>query len=164
MTYMEDYEVNAPEEKFIVDSDAKALWAVRKIREAEAERDKLTAFYKKQIEKAIEETRFRVDRLKALLEDYSRTVPMKETKTQFSYALPGVKLVWKKQKANILHDDEKIIEALKASGKTEFIKVINVEKLDWVGLKKRFTEDGEMVDGISVQIEPERFEVKMEEE
>ena len=105
-----------------------------------------------------------MDRLKALLEDYSRTVPMKETKTQFSYALPGVKLVWKKQKANILHDDEKIIEALKSSGKTEFIKEITVEKLDWVGLKKRFTEDGEMVDGISVQIEPERFEVKMEEE
>jgi len=167
MTYLENVDMLEPEqdqERFVIDSDTKALWAIRRIQEAEAERDKLISFYQNQIEKAKDETVRRVDRLKALLEDYTRNLPMKETKTQRSYALPGAKLVWKKEKAQILHDDARIMEALKASGKTEFIKVITVEKLDWAGLRKRFTEDGEMVDGISVQIEPEHFEVEIKEE
>lgn len=150
------------EEKFVIDSDTKALWAIRKIREAEKERDQLVTFYNKQIEKAKSETGFRVDSLKALLEDYAGTLPLKEAKTQRSYALPGAKLIFKKAHANILHDDEKIIKALKESGRTEYIKTI--EKLDWAGLKKEYTETGEAIDGITVELEPERFDVKIEEE
>ena len=152
------------DERFVIDSDTKALWAIRKINEAKQERERLVAFYKKQIEKAEEEESIRVSRLMAMLEDYAGTVPMKETKTQSSYALPGAKLVIKKPKAVILHDDQKIIAAFKEKGRTEFIKTVTIEKLDWAGLKKRFQEDGEMVDGISVEIEPECFKLEVEKE
>lgn len=163
MTMTELLEENK-DERFVIDSDTKAIWAIRKINEAKQERERLVSFYRKQIEKAEQEEAARTDRLMALLEDYAGTVPMKETKTQSSYALPGAKLVFKKPKAVIMHDDQKIIAALKEKGRTEFIKVVTIEKLDWAGLKKRFQEDGEMVDGISVEIEPESFELKIEKE
>lgn len=147
------------EERFVVDSDTKALWAIRKINEAKQERERLVAFYNKQIEKAEQEETRHVDWLMAKLEDYAATLPMKLAKTQRSYELPGAKLIFKKPHAVICHDDEKIIAALKAKGDTEFIKT--VEKLDWAGLKKRFQEDGEAVDGISVEIEPESFELRI---
>lgn len=152
------------DERFVIDSDTKAMWAIRKINEAKEERERLVSFYKAQIEKAEQEECARVDRLMALLEDYAETLPMKDTKTQRSYGLPGAKLVFKKPKAVICHDDERIMAALKAKGQTEFIKTVTVEKLDWAGVKKRFQEDGEMVDGISVEIEPECFELKIEKE
>lgn len=146
-------------EHFVIDSDTKALWAIKKINEYKEEREMLVRFYQKQIEKAEQEEVFHVDRLMAKLEDYAATLPMKLAKTQRSYELPGAKLIFKKPHAVICHDDEKIIAALKAKGDTEFIKT--VEKLDWAGLKKRFQEDGEAVDGISVEIEPESFELRI---
>ena len=146
-------------EHFVVDSDTKALWAIRKINEYKEEREMLVRFYQKQIEKAEQEEAFHVDRLMAKLEDYAATLPMKSAKTIRSYELPGAKLVFKKPHAVISHDDEKIIKALKAKGDLQFIKT--VEKLDWAGLKKKFQEDGEAVDGISIEIEPESFELRI---
>ena len=146
-------------EHFVIDSDTKALWAIRKINEYKEEREMLVRFYQKQIEKAEQEEAFHVDRLMAMLEDYAATLPMKSAKTLRSYELPGAKLVFKKPHAVISHDDEKIIKALKAKGDLQFIKT--VEKLDWAGLKKKFQEDGEAVDGISIEIEPESFELRI---
>lgn len=149
-------------EKFVIDSDTKAIWAIKKIREAKSETEQLVSFYKKQIEKAEAENKFRIDNLTAMLETYAETLPLKETKTQRSYSLPGAKLVFKKPHAVIQHDDERIIRALKDQGRTEFIKT--VEKLDWASLKKAFTETGETVDGISIDYAPEAFDVRFEED
>lgn len=146
-------------EHFVIDSDTKALWAIRKINEYKEEREMLVRFYQKQIEKAEQEEAFHVDRLMAKLEDYAATLPMKSAKTIRSYDLPGAKLVFKKPHAVINHDDAKIMAALKAKGDLQFIKT--VEKLDWAGLKKKFQEDGEAVDGISIEIEPESFELRI---
>lgn len=146
-------------EHFVIDSDTKALWAIRKINEYKEEREMLVRFYQKQIEKAEQEEAFHVDRLMAMLEDYAATLPMKSAKTIRSYELPGAKLVFKKPHAVINHDDAKIMAALKAKGDLQFIKT--VEKLDWAGLKKKFQEDGEAVDGISIEIEPESFELRI---
>lgn len=146
-------------EHFVIDSDTKALWAIRKINEYKEEREMLVRFYQKQIEKAEQEEAFHVDRLMSKLEDYAATLPMKSAKTIRSYELPGAKLVFKKPHAVISHDDEKIIKALKAKGDLQFIKT--VEKLDWAGLKKKFQEDVEAVDGISIEIEPESFELRI---
>ena len=148
-------------EHFVIDSDTKALWAIRKINEYKEEREMLVRFYQKQIEKAEQEEAFHVDRLMAKLEDYAATLPMKSAQTMRSYDLPGAKLVFKKPHAVINHDDAKIMAALKAKGDTDFIKTVTVEKLDWAGLKKKFQEDGEAVDGISIEIEPESFELRI---
>lgn len=161
MTEMIELLEKLEQERFLIDSDGKALWAVNKIREAEKSRDELVTFYQRQIEKAKQETEFRCNRLRAMLEDYAIQMPLRETKTQKSYSLPGCKLIFKKSKAVVLHDDERILKALKEAGKTEYIKM--VEKLDWASLKQKFIQDGETVDGISVEIEPERFEVKLED-
>ena len=148
-------------ETFVVNSDQKALWAIKKIIEIEKERDQFIEFYKEQIEKIKRDTQFRIDSMKAKLEDYAITVPLRDTKTQRIYDLPGAKLAFKKPKADFKHDDKTIIAALKAKGDMEFIKVITEERLDWNGLRKRIESDGEIVDGVSIEIAPETFIVEL---
>ena len=54
-----------------------------------------------------------------------------------------------------------VLEALKARGRTEFVKT--VEKLDWAGLKKEISQTGECIDGVTVEVVPEEFKVQLEE-
>ena len=96
-----------------------------------------------------------------MLQHYFDTVPHKITKTTESYPLPSGKLVFKAQAPEYERDEEKVIEWLKQTNGTEFIKV--KESLDWAGLKKTvtvledkvITEDGEVVPGIkAIQRDP----------
>ena len=57
------------------------------------------------------------------------------------------------------HDDDKILAALKAQGRTEFIKV--TESLDWKGLKAEVNQTGEAIDGITWETVPEEFTVQI---
>ena len=91
------------EEKWTIDSDEKAEWALKKIREeteerdrlmklANAEQEKLTARIA-EIDKAYEDG---TSYLKYMLNQYFETVPHKSTKTTEKYALLSGTLVRKK--------------------------------------------------------------------
>ena len=152
---------------FVIDSDSKAGWAVKKIAEKRAERDEMIAWYKAQIEKAEEETDNETAYLEKLLWDYFKTVPHKTTKTQDSYTFPGGKLILKTQNPEFIRDNNTVIEWLEKNKMTAFVKV--EKKLDWDGLKKVtdifdgniVTEDGEIVPGISVESRPPKFVVEV---
>ena len=150
------------QEGFRVWDDAGAAWCVDKIREAQNECDRMIAWYAAQIERAKARCAATVERMTAYLRDYADEVPMRETKTQKSYPVPGGKLVIKKAGKKYEHDDEKVIQTLKDQGRTEYIKVITTEKLDWAGLKKELSETGEIIEGVTVVETPETFEVKVE--
>lgn len=169
----EEYE--SPE-GFVVDSDAKALWVLEKIRKARADRDELVEWYKIQTKKIEEQTDFNTMYLEKLLADYFRTVPHKKTKTQESYSLPGGKLVMKKQQPEFKRDDKAAIDWLKQNGGGQFVKV--EERLDWDGLKKSsgiadgkvifsetINEDGEIIQnsipGIEVIEREDKFVVEV---
>lgn len=149
-------------EGFRVEDDAAAAWCVNKIREAEAERERMVAWYEMMIDKATTKCAATVARMEAYLREYAEIVPMKETKTQMSYPIPGGKMVLKKAHNILHHDDEKVLAALKAEGRTEYIKT--VEKLDWAGLKKEIMQTGEMLDGITVETVEDEFSVKLDGE
>ena len=156
-------------EKFTIDSDQKAEWALQKIREARADRDSWVDYYKAQIEKVKAECDSNTENLEFMLHQYFMTVPHKQTKTQESYPLPGGKLVLKKQQPEYEHDDKLLVPWLEKNA-PEFVKV--KKSSDWDGLKKKVTifdgnvvdENGEIVPGVKAVERDEKFAVEIKGE
>lgn len=154
-------------EGFVIDTDKKAEWAMQKIREARADRDRLVEWYKEKTKEIIEQTEFDVNNLERMLAEYFETVPHKKSKTQESYSLPGGKLILKKQNPEFKRDEAKVIEWAKVNGCNKYVKV--EEKLAWAELKADVgvfgdhvvTEDGEIVPGIEVIERPAEFKVEV---
>ena len=158
---------NIETEGFVIDTDAKAEWALNKIREARSDRDRWVEWYESKIKEITEQTDFNTMNLERMLADYFASVPHKKTKTQESYSLPGGKLILKTQNPEYKRDDKTVIEWLKNHDGGEFIKV--KEELAWADLKaktaalngKLFSEDGEEIPGVEVIDRPEKFVVEV---
>lgn len=152
---------------FIIDSDAKAEWALKKIAEARADRDRWIAWYQDKIAEIKAQTDYNTANLEAMLAQYFDTVPHKATKTQESYSLPAGKLILKKQNPEYVRDDKKAIEWLEQNGGDAYIKI--EKKLDWATLKSDtsavggqiVTMDGEIVPGIEVIDRDPKFVVEV---
>lgn len=159
--------INFEPEGFVIDTDAKAEWALQKIREARADRDRFVKWYEDKIKEITEQTDFNTMNLERMLAEYFASVPHKKTKTQESYSLPGGKLILKTQNPEYKRDDKTVIEWLKNHDGAEFIKV--KEELAWEDLKaktaalngKLFSEDGEEIPGVEVINRPEKFVVEV---
>ena len=168
--YFEDMDEETPAadttEAFVVDSDPKAEWCIRKIAEIDAETERWKRFYTERM-KAIEDSnRFRIAHIKQKLIPYLQQVPLKDTKTTQKYSLPSGDLIIKKEHTKVEHDDEKLLEWLKQNA-SEYIRT--KESVDWRTLKDQLfesdgefflTDTGEKVPGISETIVPAEFEVK----
>lgn len=168
-------------EAFVVRDDKSADWALARIAEAEAERDRLIDLANAKISdlnEDIESFKRRCNNetayLKSLLYEYFLTVKSKNTKTQSSYKLISGTLVFKKPSVKIVHNDEKLLEYLKANDGTEFIKV--KESVDWAGFKSILTisDNEEIIDselGVIIPKDvcdleevPGEFKIKFKEE
>lgn len=161
-------------EGFIIDSDEKAEWALRKIAEEQAEAQRYINVcqtvineYQEKIRKKQEQTEQKVAHLKTLLEQYFETVPKRKTATQEIYNLPSGTLRRKFLSPEIKRDEGKIIEWLKERNMKEYVKT--KETLDWAELKKKIRiqgqyvvdENGEIIDGVEVIERPPKFEIEI---
>ena len=152
-------------EGFVIDTDAKAQWALDKIHEARKDRDMWVKWYTDKIAEIKAQTDFDTMNLERMLAEYFATVPHKKSKTQETYPLKGGKLILKTQNPEYKRDDKTVIDWLKKNNMTEFVKV--KEELDWAGLKDKtaaldgniVTEDGEIVPGIEVVEREPKFMV-----
>lgn len=155
------------DEGFVIDTDAKAEWALSKIKEARADRDAWVKWYEDKIAEIKAQTDFNTMNLERMLAEYFSTVPHKKTKTQESYTLPGGKLIMKTQNPEYKRDDKTVIEWLKQTKQEQFIKV--KEELAWSELKAAtgvlgsnvVDENGEIVPGIEVVYRDEKFVVEV---
>lgn len=155
------------ESAFVVDSDAKAAWALQKIAEARADRDAWVKWYEDKIAEIKAQTDFDTMNLERMLMEYFQTVPHKKTKTQESYALKNGKLIMKLQNPEYKRDEKTVIAWLKKNGGERFVKV--KEELDWSGLKaktavldgKLWSEDGEEIPGVEVIEREAKFIVEV---
>lgn len=161
------------QEKFVIDDDKKADWAVKKIAEEKAERDRLVELAKAEIEELkakIEwiETAYndRTGFLKSQLAEYFRAVEHKETKTKETYKLLNGTLEMKKARQEIRHDDGALLEYFRNNGMAQYIKT--TEKPMWAEFKKSLeiagdivvnTDTGEQVECLTVEEIPEEFNV-----
>lgn len=155
------------QEDYVIDTDAKAQWALDKIREARADRDAWVKWYEDKISEIKAQTDFNTMNLERMLAEYFATVPHKKTKTQESYPLKGGKLILKTQNPEFKRDDKTVIDWLKENKMPEFVKT--KEELAWADLKAAtaifdghiVTEDGEIIPGIDVVEREAKFIVEV---
>lgn len=161
---------------FRIDNDQKAEWALKAIREAEQERQRIQDTCRAEIERlqdSFDRAETRCERETAFLRGelmrYMDTVNAKDTKTQKSYRLPSGRLVWRKPKQDLDVDRETVLEWARRTNRREVIKT--KEDLDWAGLKKTLmvdgedvlTADGEIVPGVRPVWDNGNFKVEVDE-
>lgn len=166
----------AQDGSFAIDNDDKAEWALKKIKDAQAEHSRLTALIDKE-EERLRRAREAADKalengtshLKFLLSCYMQTVKGKETKTQKSYQLLTGKLVYKYGGTEYVKDDEELLNWT-ALNKPEYIKTKS--SVDWANLKKELivTESGEVIDSsgeilecVRAEKKPDKLDIKFTE-
>ena len=168
-----------PEEQqdgFKIDSDSKAEWAVKRIKEAEREQNRLLALVDEERaeldvrEKEILDNYARkTDGLKAMLEEYLRAQYAKEeareTNTQITYQLLSGKLVYKKsglelkQNADVLVNwcKEHLPDAVKVTYTPKWAEIKkNIKVVDGVPV---YAPTGEVVDGVEEAYVASKFNV-----
>ena len=162
---------------FTIDNDNKAEWAIRKVQEIRAERDRLINVCRSQIEEyEAKEERYAKQAENeegyfiALLHQYFETVPHKETKTQAKYVLPSGSLI-RRSKPMQYDRADTLTDELEAKGLESFIKT--KKEPDWANIKEHIqiisdvvnviTDDGEVVplEGVTTTPGASIFEVKI---
>ena len=161
-------------EGFRIDNDQKAEWALAKIREEQAEAQRIMnvcrsmiMHYEQQLKKAEEDLEKKTAYLKSQLEQYFDSVEKRRTKTQEVYKLPSGTLRRKYPGPQLKRNDDALVKWLKERNMNDYIKV--KEKADWANLKKAIQvvgdkvvdENGEVVEGITVVDRPPTFEVEV---
>lgn len=160
-------------QRFTINNDNAADWAIEKILSAVDERDRIIRIANDRIaeldkrkaeinDKCNKNTQFLTDKLF----DYFKTVnPSNVTKTQTTYKLLTGKLVLKKQQPEFVRDDATMIDWARVNAPS-YIKVD--ERLNWGDLKKQtavdgenvvLVETGEIIPGVVAKERPDVFEV-----
>lgn len=161
--------------RFVINDDHKAEWALKRLRGLQAEHDRIVGECEKQIgeyEAIIERESKRhlakASYLNALLSAYFETVPHDKTKTMEKYRLPSGDLVLKHPNPKIERDEETAVAHLRELGLAQYIKT--KETVDWEALKPVVafvdgecvnTETGEVIAGITAAERPAEFGVKL---
>ena len=164
------------QEGFKIDSDSKAEWAVKRIKEAEREQNRLLALVdEERAELDVREKEIldnyakKTDGLKALLEEYLRAQYAKEeareTNTQITYQLLSGKLVYKKsglelkQNADVLVNwcKEHLPDAVNVTYTPKWAEIKkNIKVVDGVPV---YAPTGEVVDGVEEAYVASKFNV-----
>jgi len=169
---IDEMDDDAREQGFIVDTDEKANWVVRKLSAVRQEHRRHTNNIEAEIER-LEALKAKADRwlereeenFTGMLVPYMQAVrdAAKATKTQTTYQLPSGRLKIKHATVKIEKNDE-LLAFLKETGRDEFIRV--KEEPAWSDLKSTLmivggqatTDDGEIFErGVNVVETPEVF-------
>lgn len=169
-------EASSEAEGFRIDSDDKAEWALRKIRELESERNRLNEvcvrqaqYYTRKSNDLTKNYNNRIGHFRAMLLTYFDTVEKQTTKsgTQI-YRLPSGKLVRKVQQPSFDLDEPALVDWLDANGLTDYVKVSRSPR--WGDLKRVlavseagavYPDTGEVVPGVRVTPREPKFEVEV---
>lgn len=164
--------------EFTINSDNLANWAVKKIKEEQAEHDRLVGIAKaeieeitKQIEKLDQSLESKTGFLKSKLFEYFAKVEHKQTKTQESYKLLDGSLVWKKPATKIVKGNDEAWDTALLSyleeSQPELVEII--KKPLWNEFKKNLAINdgqvvdmatGEVLDFIKAAEDPGKFDIK----
>jgi hypothetical protein len=165
--------VDSLPERFVIDNDKKADWAIEKIKAERAEFDRLKkialdriAELNQRVKELQERTDRRTGNLEALLVEYFQTVkPTKVTKTQAQYELLSGKLVMKHQQPEFIRNEAALLSWAEATA-PEYVRV--EKKVSWADLKKKadvsgedVLYEGEVIPGITAKPRPDVFEVQV---
>lgn len=172
-------EVREEKERFVIDDDNKACWAlkeIKKLQEKVAQKEELAKTQKRQIDEWLEDETKKhqesINYLESLLMQYGFELKKKDPKLK-THSLPFGDLRFRKQQPKWEYDDAKLLESVKEAELNEVIKI--KESVNKAGLKKLvkkekaviengqviITDLGVVLEGVQVVDRPERFEVKV---
>ena len=155
-------DIQEENKEFIIDSDSKADWAVKIIKQEQAETQRLINTIDEEIMMLNEKKKYLAEQnesktsyLKNKLAEYFKSVETKELKTCFKYKLPSADLVYMKPAVRYERDNDKILTWLSEHNKFEYIKTNPT--IDWQELKKTtFFKD---IDGITEVLTEAEFKI-----
>src|SRR5690625_2727835 len=155
-------EVNA-DDRFIIDSDDKADWALRKIKEAENEIEKVEYFAESQVrqvenwkEKETDKHHESIDYFQSLLAEYLQNKRKEDPKLK-SITLPTGNVGFRKRQPKWVYNDNVLLKALESENMNDLIRI--EKKLDKRSSRKAFKvadnkainpETGEVIEGIQI--------------
>src|SRR5690625_4910326 len=130
------------DDRFIIDTDDKADWALRKIKEAENEIEKVEYFAESQIRqvenwkaKETDKHHESIDYFQSLLAEYLQNKRKEDPKLK-SITLPTGNVGFRKRQPKWVYNDEVLLESLESENMDELIRV--EKKLDKRSIKKAF--------------------------
>lgn len=158
------------DDRFRIENDSSAEWAMKKIAEKQAEKDRWKAYYKEALKKIEDECDADIAYFNGLLNEYFQSVPHRSTKTQEVYDLASGfgKLILKLPSVDYEKDEAALLQWAKESDLHEFIKV--EESVRWADLKKTLVmhedgayckETGEKVAGVKLVEKPQSFTIQI---
>ena len=159
-------------DKFTINDLGSANWAFRKLSATEQKRKEIKELANKEIERIREwqeqETKG-LDNSKEFFEGLlvKYFARQKEVDPKFKLSTPYGKVATRKQQPKWVYDDEKIIEWLRTND-PELIRI--KEEPSKEDIKKKYTivgnnvvtENGEIVEGITIEERPESITIKVE--
>lgn len=170
-----DKQEQVESEKFKVTDESSANWALRKIAQMEkqieannelavAEEEKIEA-WRKSVNDTAQNS---IDFFQSYLAEYAMSLKKENPKFK-TLKLPNGQLSFRKQQPKWDLDDEKVLKTLKETGNDDLIKVTEKPKIAEIkkafkahGTKAINPETGEVVEGITIVEQPEKFGVKAE--
>ncbi len=174
--YLEEQE-QTQNEGFTVDTDEKANWALRKIKQAKQKQEESNALTLSEIDKVErwnkkqqEDAQMDIDFFQGLLAGYASKKREEDPKYK-SQKLPNGRIRFKKQQPKYVYDDAALLTSLKKNGRNDLVKV--KETVDKTEVKKAFVsqngalidpDTGEFIDGVTVVDQEDKFEVITDEQ
>jgi hypothetical protein len=164
------------QDRFKVDTDEKANWSLRKIKQFQDQKEannklavdeieKIEAWNKSENEKAQQS----IDYFQGLLAYYAQSKRDQDPKFK-KLELPNGKIKFTKQQPKYNYNDDLLLDYLKKAERSDLIKV--KESPDKATVKKLFTiqgdqlidtETGEFVEGVSIEHRNDAFKVEVSE-
>ena len=172
--YTGEAEEEQLKERFKITNLESANWAFRKLKVIEEKEAEIRDLMEKEIKRIQEWAKQDLDKcndskqfFEFLLEEYYRE--QKELDPKFKISTPYGKVSSKKQQPKWIYDDEKVIEWLEQNDMS-LIRMKYIYELDKAEIKKTFkiagnnavTEDGEIVEGITIEEQQDTITIKVE--
>ena len=166
-------EVN-DDDRFVIDSEEKADWALRKIKEAENEIEKAEYFAETQI-RQIENWRIKqtdkhyesIEYFQSLLAEYLQNKRKEDPKLK-SITLPTGNVGFRKRQPKWVYNDDVLLKALENENMNDLIRV--KKELNKKAIKKEFKvvdgnvinpETGQVIEGIQIVEQGESLNVRL---
>ena len=171
-----DQKEGVNDERFSINDESQANWALRKIKQLQDEKEKNISLANAEIEKIEEwlnsmndQVQQSIDYFQSLLAEYAMEQRKNNPKFK-SLKLPNGRIGFRKQQPKWNYDNDKLIEVLKTSKRTDLIRI--KEELDKAAIKKAFVvaddkvinpDTGEVVEGIAIEQREDAFNVEVSE-
>jgi len=160
-------------DRFRITTLEQANWALRKIRAfkkqmeenerlAKAEIERIQEWLQKENEKAQKSIQF----FEYLIGEYLAEERKKDPK--FRLSTPYGKATFRKQQPKWVYDDEVLLKWLKSKNMRDYIRIkeevnkADLKKVLKIAGDKAVTEDGEIVEGIKIEEQPEKLVVEVD--